>query len=148
MLYESNRLNYFQHKYRYLAIGLLLFAYLVYSFFMLQPVELTVSFFVVDVLAFISLISCIYYFKKSRSKWKIVALNRMRVVVGEGKWEKEYTWLDVKSISLNRFLGVYKLKLKNGEEIFFTAYGRTYLLTGDSSEMGVIIDKMKRDLSL
>jgi len=88
MLYESNRLNYFQHKYRYLAIGLLLFAYLVYSFFMLQPVELTVSFFVVDVLAFISLISCIYYFKKSRSKWKIVALNRMRVVVGEGNGKR------------------------------------------------------------
>jgi hypothetical protein len=148
MLYECNKLNHFIHKYFPLAVSGLLFVLTIRPFLVSDRVEPSVQFLLMTLIPLIFSGSALYVFFRQRPKWKIVALNRVRIVVGTGKAEKEYSWLDVESISLSRILGIYTLYIKNGEEILFAAYGQTNLFTGDTSEMGVIINKMKRDLSL
>lgn len=146
MLYESNKLNYLSNKYLPLVVGSFLFGSAVYPLVAQeQPFS---DYFQISLIALLFSIGAFYVFYRQRPKWKIVALNRMRIVVGTGKAEKEYSWLEVDSISLSRLMSIYTLHMKNGDEILFTAYGRTNLFTGDTSEMGDIINKMKRDLNL
>lgn len=131
-----------------MAVSGLLFVLTIRPFFTSDRVELSVQFLLMTLIPLIFSGFALYIFLRQKSKWKIVALNRLRIVVGTGKAEKEYSWSDVESISLSRMLGIYTLHIKNGEEILFSAYGQTNVFTGDTSEMGVIINKMKRDLSL
>lgn len=109
-----------------------------------------VSELVINVVLLLALsVAGLYLFVRLKPKWKIVALNRMRIVVGVGKDEKEYSWLDVKSIDFNGLTNVYTLNLKTGQEIYFTAYRKVlFFWAEDTSEMGAIINKMKRDLSI
>lgn len=99
------------------------------------------------ILSLLDLILFVFFFKYT-SKLKYVAIGRIRLIVEEDGQEIEYSWLDVEQITLYRFWKIYKLKLKEKEEIYFTPYGVVTLLTGDESDMGVIINKMKRELSI
>jgi hypothetical protein len=83
-----------------------------------------------------------------KDKLKYVAISKMKIIVKRHNKEIEYSWLDVEIIELNRFWGLYYLKLKNEDEFYFTPYGMTTWLTGDDSEMGTIIDKMKKELNI
>jgi hypothetical protein len=83
-----------------------------------------------------------------KDKLKYVAIGKTKLIVKKEGEEVEYSWLDVKSITLNRFWSLYKLKIKDEDEIYFTPFGMTWWLTGDNSDMGVIINKMKRELSI
>ena len=87
-------------------------------------------------------------FVKAFEKLKYVAIGKAKVIVKVRGKEAEYTWLDVEEISLNRFLALYRLKMKNEEVFYFTPYGSTTWLTGDDSDMGVIIQKMKNELQI
>ncbi|MDZ7646080.1 MAG: hypothetical protein U5K54_02250 [Cytophagales bacterium] len=83
-----------------------------------------------------------------RNKLRYVAIGISKVIIKKKGHEIEYNWLDVEKISLNHFFGLYELKIKNEELVYFTPYGMTTWLTGDSSDMGVIINKMKRELQI
>jgi hypothetical protein len=83
-----------------------------------------------------------------KDKLKFVIIGKSAVIVKVDGKEKEYRWLDVEQINLNRFFGVYKMKIKNEDVIYFTAYGFVSWLFGDLSDMGEIINKMKRELDI
>ncbi|MBX2968669.1 MAG: hypothetical protein KF803_04815 [Cyclobacteriaceae bacterium] len=97
--------------------------------------------FVISVLLFI-----LFFWIKDKLKY--VAIGKTKLIVKKGGEEIEYSWLDVESISLDRFWGLYELKLKNENIIYFTPYGTVWWLTGDNSDMGAIINKMKKELQL
>jgi hypothetical protein len=101
-------------------------------------------------MAFPLIISILLFglFFNTRDKLKYVAIGKSKVIIKKDGQEIEYNWLDVERIKLNRFLGLYKLKIKNEDEIYFTPYGMTTWLTGDDSDMGVIINRMKRELQI
>lgn len=147
MLYESERISYYCYKYGPLYIsGMGL--YWAISIALTSEADVINMVFGVGLLLALS-VTGLYFFIQMKPKWKIVALNRMKIVVCVGKDEKEYNWLDVRSIDLNRITSVYTLNLKTGHEIYFTAYGKVLFPWGeDTSEMGVIINKMKRDLCI
>jgi hypothetical protein len=82
-----------------------------------------------------------------RNRFKYVAIGKDKIIVKKKNGEVEYNWLDVERISLIRVWSLYELKLKGEEKFYFTAYGDTSF-TGDLSDMGVIINKMKRELGI
>lgn len=148
MLYESNKATYFISKYTPLAVSALLLINVIYPFFSSDLYERSAEFYLMTIMLLTLSTLAYYIFFKLKPKWKIVALNRWKIVVDEDHGEQEYTWLEVEAISLNRLLAFYTLRFKNGREIFFKPYGLINIFTGDTSEMGVIINKTKRDLSL
>ena len=87
-------------------------------------------------------------FFKMKDKLKYVAIGKSKVIIKKNGQEIEYNWLDVETINLNRFFGLYKLKIRNEDAVYFTPYGMTTWLTGDNSDMGVIINKMKSELQI
>lgn len=147
MLYESERISHYCYKY-----GSLYFSGmgLYWAISIALNSEIDVINLVLGVVLLLALsVTGLYFFVRLKPKWKIVALNRMKIVVGIGKDEKEYSWLDVKSIDFNGLTSVYTLNLKTGQEIYFTAYRKVlFFWAEDTSEMGAIINKMKRDLSI
>jgi hypothetical protein len=83
-----------------------------------------------------------------KDKLKYVAIGKIKIIIKKKGKAIEHGWLDVESITLNRFWGLYNLKIKGEAEIYFTAYGLVTWLTGDESDMGVIINKMKKELQI
>lgn len=147
MLYECNFPRMLALKYGPVAVAMLLL------FGLIPQLVINHSGDAVDLLVGISfpaaiVIGLLILFAKALEKLKYVAIGKSKIVVKRKGKEVEYTWLDVEKISLNRFLSLYRLKLKNGDEIYFTPYGVTTWLTGDDSDMGVIIQKMKNDLQI
>ena len=82
------------------------------------------------------------------NKLRYVAIGKSKIIIRKKGQEVEYNWLDVERLTLNRFFGLYKLTIKNEDAIYFTPYGTTTWLTGDDSDMGVIINKMKSELQI
>lgn len=97
---------------------------------------------------FLIAILLLVLFFSIKDKLKYVAIGKSKVIIKKNGQEIEYNWLDVETINLNRFYGLYKLKIKNEDVVYFTPYGMTTWLTGDNSDMGVIINKMKRELQI
>lgn len=87
-------------------------------------------------------------FFNMKNKLKYVAIGKSKLIIKKNGQEIEYNWLDVEKINLNRFFGLYRLKVKNEDVVYFTPYGMTTWLTGDNSDMGVIINKMKKELQI
>lgn len=149
MLYESNRPLYFFNKYGTLLIGLIIIGesinYIIKNF---KTIELSAETIFTSIIIVLSLLLCVWIHLRYKDKWKIVAIGRSKIVIDDNKGETEYGWLDVEYISLNRVPKFYTLKLKGRDEILFTPYGFVNIITGDESDMGVIINKMKRELSI
>jgi amino acid permease len=149
MLYESNRLNYYTNKYITLFIGLIIIVntitLIVENF---TSIELNADTIVTSIIIGIILWLCVWIHLRYRDKWKIVAIGKTKIVIDENNGETEYGWLDVEYIHLDRFLRYYTLKIKGRDEILFTPYGFVNIFTGDESDMGVIINKMKKELSI
>jgi hypothetical protein len=99
---------------------------------------------------FIAIISGLLFmlFIFTRNRVKFVSIGTTKLVVKEAHGSREYSWLDVESISLDRILGIYTLHLRNAKAIYFPPYGGATWLFGDQSEMGAIISKMKKELDI
>lgn len=141
-MFESNRVHYLFIKYTPLVIGLIILSMLIdldYSGEQLIP-KLIIIF------VFSGTLITTFLFLKGN--YKIVCISRNRILVEENKEDVEYNWLDVEFIHLDRFLRIYSLKLKEQKVFYFTPYGWTSWLDGDTSEMGQIINKMKAELDI
>jgi len=101
-----------------------------------------------SIIPLVMVVLLITIFFRVKNKLKYVAVGKIKIIVKKNEKEIEYSWLDVESIILNRFWGLYNLKIKGEEEIYFTAYGLVTWLMGDESDMGVIINKMKKELQI
>jgi hypothetical protein len=143
MLYESNWLRLQSFKYGPLFLGVSNFTF-IYS--IIKEDEPNAWFALISV----SMISVIFFliFFLMKDKFKFVIIGKTKLIVKEGKHSKEYGWLDVEQISLIYILKLYKLKLKDEDPLYFAAYGFVSLLTGDTSEMGAVIQKMKKELEI
>jgi hypothetical protein len=142
-MFQAGSITFYITKYFPLLIGLLSLIPSLYEYLTSDTPELKGI--------VISLIVCsagVLIFMVWSRKLRQVAIGRMKLLIQENGVEKEYTWLDVEFIDLNRFTRLYELKLKGKDSIYFLSYGRVSLLMGDSSEMGDIIKKHKKDLSI
>ncbi len=79
---------------------------------------------------------------------RFVTLGRTEIFIRIKGNDQKFDWMDVEEISLNRLFGLYHLKIKDMDAVYFTPYGRVTWFFGDQSEMGALIDKMKRDLDI
>lgn len=88
-----------------------------------------------------------------QAKIKRVAVGKNKIVVIEGDRNLRFEWPEVKSLSLVPVFNVYKLKLKGKREpIYFfpsknviAAFG---LIEKDTSRMGEIVEKRKREFNI
>ena len=145
MLYESNKFNYFTLKYIPLFFGLFISLNGLYLFLTsLKETDINAWSVLTSFLFLIVGTLGVLTYRELKDKWRIVAISKTKIIIDENKEEKEFNWQDVESISLNRFIGCYKLKIKNRDEIFFTPYGLINPFTGDQSDMGQIINKYKK----
>ena len=86
-------------------------------------------------------------------KMRRVAVGKNKIVVIEGDRNIRFAWPEVKSIRVIPFFNVYRLKIKGKRNsIYFfpsknidPAFG---LLTRDTSKMGEIVEKRKREFGI
>lgn len=82
-----------------------------------------------------------------------VAIGKNKIIVTEGDRNIRFEWPEVKSLKIIPYLNLYKLKLKGkrGYIYFFPsqnidpAFG---LLSKDTSKMGDIVEKRKKELGI
>lgn len=87
------------------------------------------------------------------SRIKRVAVGKKKIVVIQGDRNIRFDWPEVKSLRLIPFFNLYRLKIKGKKNpIYFfpsknidPAFG---LLAKDTSRMGEIVEKRKKDLRL
>ena len=87
------------------------------------------------------------------AKIKRVAVGKNKIVVIDGDRNIRFEWPEVKSLKLIPFFNVYKLRIKGKRDpIYFfpsknvdPAFG---LIAKDTSRMGDIVEKRKRELNI
>lgn len=144
MLYESNWLKLQSKKYTPLVMGLFILCW-IFPVLKTDHPDWWIG------LIFLVAISSVPFaiFFKMKNKLKFVLIGKTKLIIRSDGIEEEYNWLDVERITLNRFVGLYKLKMKDKEEpIYFTPYGTVLWVTGDESDMGIIINKIKKELQI
>jgi hypothetical protein len=143
MLYESNWLRLQSFKYGPLFLGLSNFTF-IYS---IAKEGRPNAWFALIAVSMISVIFFLLFFLM-KDKFKFVIIGKPKLIVKDGEHSIEYGWLDVEQIKLIHFFKLYKLKLKDEDPLYFATYGFVSLLTGDTSEMGALIEKMKKELAI
>ncbi len=142
-MYQAGSISFYLAKYIWLFLGFLSLLISFYEYLNSENSNL-ISIGISLVVCLLCVLSFMVWLRKLRQ----VAVGRMKLLVQEKGIEKEYSWLDVEFINLNRFLRLYELKLKGKDSLYFLSYGHVSLLMGDLSEMGDIINKHKKDLSI
>jgi hypothetical protein len=147
---EANPVKFYTAKFFFLAVAAI--QWLVATVILIRFDFTTKNFFVALVfgtlgLAFFSL------FLVLNDKIKRVAVGKNKIVVIEGEKNTRFDWPEVKSLRLIPFFNVYKLKVRGKREpIYFfpsknvdPAFG---LLSKDTSRMGEIVEKKKKDYGI
>lgn len=96
---------------------------------------------------------CFVFFLLLSDKIRRVAVGKNKIIVIEGDRNIRFGWPEVKSLKIVPFFNLYKLKLKGkkGSIYFFPsqnidpAFG---LMSRDTSKMGDIVQKKKKDYGL
>lgn len=85
-------------------------------------------------------------------KVKRVAVGKNKIVIMEGDRNVRFDWPEVKSLRLIPFFNIYKLKIRGKRPIYFfpsrhvdPAFG---LMQRDTSKMGEIVDKRKKEFNI
>jgi hypothetical protein len=147
---EANPVKYYFAKYFFLGFSFL--QWLVAStIFFRQPFSAK-TFFIALLFITIGLISYVVFLVIT-DKVRRVAVGKNKIVVVEGNRNIRFGWPEVKSLKIVPFFNLYRLKLrgKKGYIYFFPsqnidpAFG---LLSKDTSKMGDIVEKRKRELGL
>jgi hypothetical protein len=147
---EANPVKFYTAKFFFLAVAAI--QWLVTTVILIRFDFTTKNFFVALVfgtlgLAFFSL------FLVLNDKIKRVAVGKNKIVIIEGEKNTRFDWPEVKSLRLIPFFNVYKLKVRGKREpIYFfpsknvdPAFG---LLSKDTSRMGEIVEKKKKDYGI
>ncbi|MEO5978982.1 MAG: hypothetical protein ABIS36_24580 [Chryseolinea sp.] len=147
---EANPAKYYFAKYFFLGICLL--QWLVAGTFLIRYPFNAKIFFVALVFITIGLFSFIFFLILTE-KMRRVAVGKNKIIVIEGDRNIRFGWPEVKSLKIVPFFNLYRLKLrgKKGCIYFFPsqnidpAFG---LLSNDTSKMGGIVQKRKKELGL
>jgi hypothetical protein len=147
---EANPVKFYFAKYFFLGFCLLQWMVAGTVFFR-HPFSAK-TFFVALVFITIGLFSLVFFLVLT-DKMRRVAVGKNKIVVIEGDRNVRFGWPEVKSLKIVPFFNLYKLKLrgKKGAIYFFPsqnidpAFG---LLSKDTSKMGDIVEKRKKDFGL
>ncbi len=94
-----------------------------------------------------------YFFLLVGDKVKRVAIGKNKIVIMEGHRNLRFAWPEVKSLKIVPFFNLYKLRLKGKKDSIFFFPSKTIdpafgLLTRDTSKMGEIVQKKKKDFNI
>ena len=147
---EASPVKFYFAKYFFLAFSFLPWA--VTGTIFLQYDFGPKTFFIALLFFTIGLISFTAYLLIN-DKVRRVAIGKNKIIVTEGDRNIRFEWPEVKSLKIIPFLNLYKLKLKGkrGYIYFFPAQNidpAFGLLTKDTSKMGDIVQKRKKELKI
>jgi hypothetical protein len=94
-----------------------------------------------------------YIFLIVNDKVKRVAIGKDKIVIIEGDRNLRFSWPDVKSLKVVPFFNLYKLKLRGKKKSIYFFPARNIdpafgLLAKDTSKMGQIVSKKKKQLGI
>lgn len=94
-----------------------------------------------------------YIFLVVNDKVKRVAIGKDKIVIIEGDRNLRFSWPDVKSLKVVPFFNLYKLKLRGKKKSIYFFPARNIdpafgLLAKDTSKMGQIVSKKKKQLGI
>ncbi|MBL0742330.1 hypothetical protein [Chryseolinea lacunae] len=147
---EASPVKFYFAKYFFLAFSILQWLAAATIFFR-HPFTAKTFFFA---LVFITIgMLAFFFFLLITEKVRRVAVGKNKIVVTEGDRNVRFAWPEVKSLTIVPFVNLYRLKLKGkkGCIYFFPsqnidpAFG---LLSKDTSKMGDIVQKRKKELGL
>lgn len=147
---EASPVKFYFAKYFFLGFCFLQWIVASVVFFRFAPTDK--SYFVALIFFTTGLIFFFLFWLVS-DKIRRVAVGKNKIVVIEGSRNKRFEWPEVKSIKIVPFFNLYKLRIKGkkGSIYFFPsknidpAFG---LLSKDTSKMGEIVKKKKRDFNI
>ena len=143
---EANPIKFYFAKYFFLAFSVLQLLLATVFFFQFESSKhlfAALVFLTIGILLF-------YLFLIVSDKIRRVAVGKNKIVVIEGHRNLRFEWPEVKSLKIVPFFHLYKLRVKGKRKsIYFfpsksidPAFG---LLSKDTSKMGEIVDKKKKD---
>lgn len=94
-----------------------------------------------------------YVFLLVSDKVKRVAIGKNKIVITEGSQVVRFQWPEVKSLRIIPFFNLYKLRLKGKKGSIFFFPSKTIdpafgIMTKDTSKMGEIVEKKKKDFKI
>jgi hypothetical protein len=155
---QSNKTYHIIFKFGLLGIGILFLVISLLSWFLPQLIVLNGKSMEEDIVitmvfALIGIFLIILFFA-IKNKFIMVTMGNQSIVIKTDSFEKKLNWMDVESVSLIQFVypPLYRIKIKdnantywfNTENQFINAGG----FTRDTSEMGDLIKKKKRELGI
>lgn len=147
---EASPVKFYLAKYFFLALALI--QWIVGGMIVINYEFNAKSFFVSLIFFTIGLIS-LFIFSFITDRIRRVAVGKNKIVIFEGHRNVRFEWPEVKSLKIVPYLNLYKLKVKGkkGSIYFFPsqnidpAFG---LLSKDTSKMGEIVEKRKKELGI
>jgi hypothetical protein len=147
---EASPVKFYLAKYFFLALALI--QWIVGGIIIINYEFNAKSFFVALIFFTIGLIS-LFIFSFITDRIRRVAVGKNKIVILEGHRNVRFEWPEVKSLKIVPYLNLYKLKVKGkkGSIYFFPsqnidpAFG---LLSKDTSKMGEIVEKRKKEFGI
>ncbi|MBT1704346.1 hypothetical protein [Chryseosolibacter indicus] len=144
---EASPVKYYLAKYFFLAFAFI--QWIVGAIILFRFEFNSKVFFVSLIFAALGLIS-LYVFYFINDKIRRVAIGKNKIVVIEGDRNVRFGWPEVKSLRIIPFLNLYRLKIKGKRNCIYFFPSRQIdpafgLLTKDTSKMGEIVKKRKRE---
>jgi len=103
--------------------------------------------------AFIGIFMIIIFFS-IKNKFVLASMGNQSKVIKADSFEKKVNWMEVESLSLIQFVypPLYRIKVKGMEKRFWFNTENQFInvggFTSDTSEMGDLIKKKKRELGI
>lgn len=149
-LKQANPVKFYLAKYIILAIALLQLLVATTLFYSTDHTPRNNAIFFLFV-CLGSLFMVLYFYLQSTLKR--VAVGKHKIVVMQRKNKIEFRWPEVKSIRLLPFFNLYKIVLKEDNQIIYFFPSKNIepaydLLAQDTSKMGSIVSKRKRELGI
>ncbi|MBY5951665.1 hypothetical protein KUV23_11805 [Algoriphagus marincola] len=155
---ESNNLYHHFLKYLFLSLGILMLITSILSWFFpelfwVNGEKMEQSIITTSVFGIIGIV-CFPIFIAIKDKFVIVKLGGQNVTIKNGENERKINWMEVESLSLIQFVypPLYKLKVKGDNKVYWFNTENQFINAGgfttDTSEMGYLIKKKKRELGI
>lgn len=148
---EASPVKFYFAKYLFLFIAIILWiggGLIIFNW------EFTAKTFFISLVFFTIGLIFLFIFSLISDKIRRVAVGKNKIVVLEGHRNIRFEWPEVKSLKIVPFFNLYKLKIrgKKGSIYFFpsrnidAAFGG--LMSRDTSKMGEIVEKRKKDYGI
>jgi hypothetical protein len=147
---EANPVKFYVAKYFFLAFACIQ-GFL--SLAILFRFEFTGKNFFVALIFFTIGMIFLFLFLLVTDKIRRVAIGKNKIVIIEGDRNIRFAWPEVKSLTLIPFFNLYKLRIKGKRNAIYFFPSRNIdpafgLLARDTSKMGSIVEKRKRELGI